>query len=292
MSTLFDPIQSVGLSGLLKYRRPNLVYASANQVTVESGLNGISGNATILFPDGQLRTDTSVPNGKSTMTITQNAILSGVTQGGLRTGLTATNNTWYATYAVKATDNNTDWVLVSDTLLPLQTNFTTLNTNFGTNGWQYLGLIRYGNNADVSPVILQFVQHGNMTYCFGSSATNVTFGTPINGINLVNASAASVTFNFSTGTTGTAIPNNIDSVKIQAGIGAVANSTMSFNFLTGARYTTASTQSGFFIRTIVDTPIATTGFSMQNTVGSVVGLEANIVGWTDTVLGVGSNPLL
>src|SRR5690349_20387011 len=37
------------------YRRPVLQYSSATVVNIETGINGTSGSARILFPDGDLR---------------------------------------------------------------------------------------------------------------------------------------------------------------------------------------------------------------------------------------------
>src|SRR5205823_4004220 len=113
-----------------------------------------AGQAQILFPDGNLRTDST--SGRINCNLAQVAALSGTAQSGLQTG-TVSTNTWYAIYAVKTTDNSSNFVTVADkTNLPVQANYSTLNTNFGTNGWVYLGLVRNGDNSGATNVVLSF----------------------------------------------------------------------------------------------------------------------------------------
>lgn len=204
--TSIDPSLISSLASLLKYRRPNLVWSSNTAVLTELGLDGTSGDATILFPDGQFRTETG--SGRYTMTISQNAVFNNATlgsnQGGLRTG-SAAANTWYACYAVKVTTFSANWVLVADTVLPIQANYSTLNSNFGTNGWVYLGMIRYGDQSANTTAILNFQQQGNSTYFLNVPGS----GSP-SGIEFAsNGSATSLTYSTSAGTSGLTIPNNL-----------------------------------------------------------------------------------
>lgn len=139
---------SGGANILLGYQVPNLTYVSATEASIETGLNGTSGAAYIIFPDGSARTDST-----STHIVfddTRNAVLSGVAQSGLDTG-TVSADTWYAIYAVKVTDSATAFVLVGTLNLPLQTNKAALDAAFGANGYVYRGTIRVNATPDIIP---------------------------------------------------------------------------------------------------------------------------------------------
>lgn len=47
------------VDSLMTWRRPVLKYGSATTVSVESGLDGTSGDIPMVFPDGSYRTETS-----------------------------------------------------------------------------------------------------------------------------------------------------------------------------------------------------------------------------------------
>src|SRR4051812_44558629 len=56
---------------LNNYRRPVLQYSSGTVVNLETGINGTSGQAQILFPDGTLRTDST--SSRINLTMSQTA---------------------------------------------------------------------------------------------------------------------------------------------------------------------------------------------------------------------------
>lgn len=188
------------------YRRPVLQWSSTTTVAVESGMDGTSGNIPLLFPDGSFRTETSTT--RTTFNITRNAVL---TTSGAQSGLTGStseaSNTWYALYGCKVTDSTTQWVTVGSTVLPLQANYATLNTAYGTNGWVYLGLIRNGDNSGATGDILDFRMVGNKTYFYNTCTGNAENTA---GLRLAtSAGASSLTYTFSSGTGTTDIPGNI-----------------------------------------------------------------------------------
>lgn len=280
------------------YRRPNLQYASATTVTVESGLDGTSGDITILFPDGSVRTETSAT--RTTFNITRNAVLvtSGA-QSGLRTSLSEATNTIYALYAVKVTDSSTLWCTVGDTVHPTQANFSTLNSNFGTNGWVYLGYILNGAVAGQSTDICQFKQAGAITYIsYIMPLAGVSgAGRDKFGVRMANAAAAQVLT--SAPTAGTVVGTNFPSTathllwtavtvstqtQVYAGDSNISTTAgtavMSLALCTGIEY------AGSFWLT------AASGAGVAVASGVNGGMGLLMWGWVDGVLGVGSNPLL
>jgi len=206
-----------GVDSLFAYRRPILGRVSATEVEAQESLTGTSGDVKIVFPDGTTRITN---NGTLTrFDITRNAVLSGSKQSGLRTSLSEANNTWYNIYAVKATDSD-DLILVGDTIVPASGNFATLNSNFGTNGWRYLGLIRNGDSASTPGDIVSFEHAGPLTIF-----DNEAVGSAENGAGILladSASATSLTYTFAEGTGDLDIPNHIEHIYIQvsAAIGA------------------------------------------------------------------------
>jgi hypothetical protein len=270
------------LSRLLSYRRPVLVYASATTVTAEN--NDATANTTdILFPDNDFRQDSTASH--RTLDVTRVAALSGAKQSGLRTGSVAVN-TWYAVYAVRATDNTTDWVLVADTVLPIQANIATLNANFGTNGWVYLGLIRNGDNGGATNAIIKFTQAGSMTiFSNNNSSAQVAQGTILS----VQASSITIAFNYATGTGAAVLPNNITHALYQhscaANPGAISrgDATPSW-FYQRMTDTSANKNTAQFWRPASEGAGATTT--------NAVAQDISCAGFIDGVLGVGPNPLM
>lgn len=209
-----------GLSGFTNFahRRPNLVYVSATQVDVENN-TGTANETKIVFPDNTIRSvteDTSSTHKYRRFDITADAeFTSGTEDSGLRAALSEANNTWYAIYAVKSAINSANFVLVGDTTLPLQANFATLNSAYGTNGWVYLGLIRNGDNDVAIGNILSFEQASDGVTIFKNSTTGNTSHN-LQGISLATtASAASLAYTYAAGTGTAQIPSHIDRMHYQ-----------------------------------------------------------------------------
>lgn len=270
--------------GSMKYRRPNLQYSSSTVVNLETGINGTSGAAQILFPDGSLRTDST--SGHINCNLAQVAALTGTAQSGLQTGAVS-NNTWYAVYAVKSQVNSTDFVTVADkTNFPVQASFATLNSNFGTNSWVYLGLIRYGDNSGTANAILLFYQSGPMTVF-----NNVCVGTSINsmGIRLATtASAASVTYTYASGSGAAQIPAYLLTVDYggYTGTGSAATAQIEDQSTT-ISYGLGNQANGFGMSKWV---YAGHGFKIATAAASAT--DVYLHGWIDPILAAGVSPLL
>lgn len=279
-----------GTKNLLSYRRPSLEFASVVQVEPQKVLTGVSGEVAILFNDGDYRTDSTTSH--TDFLITRNAVLSGTALSGLRTSLSEATNTWYAIYAVKVTDSSTDFVIVGDTVLPLAGNFATLNTNFGTNGWVYLGLIRNGDNSGATGDIINFSQSGTETM-FANNEAEIS-GAGGTGSLLVSSSTSPIIYTATAGTGATDIPNNIKIASFWCGVGnggAAAEVTASNN-ANLIRYFGASANAGARTVQTIRIPIVLLGTIRLQSASPGTGLDINLLGWIDTVLGIGSNPLL
>lgn len=275
---------------LNNYRRPVLQYSSATVVNLETGINGTSGQAQILFPDGTLRTDSTAS--RINFDITRNCALSGSAQSGLRATLSETTNTWYALYAVKVSDSTTNFVVVGDTVLPLQANYSTLNSNFGSNSWVYLGLIRNGDNSAATADILNFVQVGNTTYFLNvvaSGATNSAIAST--GLQMATtAGATTLTYSTSSGTGATNVPANVSHALWNTLNASVAGNMIVRNSGDTITYFINHANSASGTRQHMSP--ASAGVKLSNGPASSIAYDIHLTGVVDSVLGVGANPLL
>lgn len=272
------------VDSLMTWRRPVLKYGSATTVSVESGLDGTSGDIPMVFPDGSYRTETSTT--RTTFDITRNAVL---TTSGAQSGLTGATseapNTWYALYACKVTDSSTLWCTVGSTVLPLRANYATLNAAYGTSGWVYLGMVRNGDNGAATNDILNFVQCGNTTI-FLNTNTGATV-TNTGGTLLATGSAeTSLTYTLSRGTGTAQIPDHFSLFLFQV---------MSTNPAAGTYNVRDSSDSAMFLQSIGTSPYgnrlwSSTGVRINHS--STANDDILLAGWIDGVLGVGANPLL
>ena len=270
------------------WRRPVIQFVSVSTCTVETGSQGSSGSATINFPDGTQRSDSTASH--LVFDITRNAALTGTAQSGLRTSLSEATNTWYALYAVKSQVNATDFVIVGDTLLPVQANFSTINSNFGTNSWVYLGMIRNGDNSGATSDILNFIQSGNFTLfknvCAGSSQSGT-------GTRLANTGgAASLTYTYASGTGTTQIPSILGNVLY--GVATVLDAAAHLIQLANSgpnRLYINQAASATFVDYIFSSSVE--GMAILLTLASPnCAMDIYLSGFYDGVLGIGSNPIL
>lgn len=276
---------------LNKYRRPVLQWVSITTVDVESGIYaGTAGDVSIFFPDGNLRTVTSANLSYTRFDITRNASLSGTKLSGLRTSLSEATNTWYALYAVKTTDDVNSFVTVGDTVLPLQANYATLNSNFGSNGWVYLGLIRNGNSNSHTGDILKFKQAGNQTILNESEAA----GLPT-GFRLATGTATPMDYTYAAGTGAAQIPNNINIAHLNYIIGGgsiTAGQTFFRHLASNSPYHSEWLTSSTGNNTHAASNFPITDGARIDWAGGTAVATIYIFGWIDSALGVGSNPLL
>ena len=273
------------------YRRPVLKYVSATQMDIENN-TGTSNETRIIFPDGTERSvteDTSSAHKFRRFTITASAeYQSGTEDSGLYSAISEATDTWYAIYCVKSQINTANFILVGDTALPLQANFSTLNTRYGTDSWIYLGLIRNGDNSATTGDILEFDQTGNKTLFKNVVTGNEQDG---QGIRLATtASATSLAYTYASGTGTTQIPDNATIAIYQGVAGAVADAIIFRADGLARYYVLAPVDHGFMWRVMIS---ADEGLDVAEFAGTgAVAMDIYIAGYIDNVLGVSFNPLL
>lgn len=288
-----DSIRYEQVSTLWAYRRPTLKFASVTAVDVENN-TGTQHETTILFPDGTYRSvteDTSSTNKYRRFLITAAAeFTSGTEDSGLRSGITEATNTWYAIYAVKSAIDATKFVLAGDTTLPLQTNFSTLNSRYGTSGWVYLGMIRNGDNGGTTGDLLNFKQCGGMTI-FTNKVTGGSTALDSSGLLVATqAAGTALAYQTSNGTGTTDIPANLIHI-LWTGASDSGSNWTSFT----QRDDTAisygrlvnSANTAILYRTW---GAADPGFRVETASSNTQ--DIYVAGFFDSVLGVGPNPFL
>jgi hypothetical protein len=282
---------------LTSYRRPNLVWVSATTVDVESGINGTSGSARVLFPDGDLRTDSTTS--RTRFDITRNAALSGTAQSGLRSSLSEGANTIYALYAVKVSDSSANFVTVGDTIAPTQANFTTLNSNFGSNSWVFLGYIFNGSVATQTTDICPFVQSGALMFNRNILATANIPGSGRNKFGARYASTASAGALTTSPSAGSTVGSNYPSTATHL-YWTVVCATGTNQVYAGDNL--VSTSAGTVVQTIASAAgveqsssfwlASVDGCGISNAAGATPAMSIVLQGFYDGALGVGSNPIL
>lgn len=281
----------------MTYKRPTLKWVSVTTVDVESN-TGTANETRIIFPDGEVRDVTENTGSTSKyrrFIITEAAeYTSGTENSGLYSGLAEATNTWYAIYAVKSLIDATKFVLVGTTTLPVQASVATLNTNLGTNGWVYLGLIVNGDNAGATGDICDFRQIGAVTYfknAVPSAGLNV--GIASTGIKLATtAGATTLTYTYAAGTGAAQFPSIVlhgvfhgrrASVSDLFVIGNSADTVIYFRTTTAA---SATALAHSLAPTIVED-----GCKLSAGASSVA-MDIMCHAFSDVVLGAGTNPFI
>lgn len=269
------------------YRRPTLQFIGVATVDVENN-TGTSNETCVQFTDQRrcVTENTASTSVNRRFIITEAAALSGTKNSGLFAGESEGLNLWYALYAVKVTDNATDFVIVGSTKTPVQANFATLNTNFGTNGWVYLGMIRNGDNSAATGDIINFIQTGNYV-SFNTDTTGNVVAQP--GIRLATtAGATSLIYTYAAGVGTTQIPSHLLISTFGGGTGSGSGATQLANSVGANRvYFAAPGSTRVLARVTIP---STEGLTASN--GSSVTMDVFLCGFVDNVLGIGFNPLL
>lgn len=291
VAKLSTPLQSTmtWVSAIGSYRRPVLQWISITTIDVEPN-TGTANETCIYFPNDRrcVTENTGSTSVNRRAIITEAASMSGTKNSGLRSGYVETANIWYSIYAAKVTDNTTDFVLVLDTVTPTQSNFSALNTQYGTNGWVYLGVVRNGDNSGATSDLLAFHQSGNMSLFFNALA-DANSGVTATGIRLVtSASAANITFTDVGGFSGVQIPDTVFIGLVGSGMNLGSAGTVTLQ--DSAAAFTYMRFPGTAIHYFVSTVYLPQSLKLTGTAAS--GLSIDLVGFYDKALGVGFNPQL
>lgn len=269
------------------YRRPVLQWISVTTIDIEAN-TGTLNQTCIVFPDSQrcVTENTTSTDKYRRFIITSTAtFLSGTEDSGMSGAWAASE--WMALYAVKSQVSASNFVIAGTTNTPTQANYATLNTMFGTNGWVYLGMVKIGDQgAGTTTSILSFVQTGGMTV-FTNNATGVVINS--NGVRLNStAGATSLTYSYSSGISGTAIPSHLTMAQYAAsiaggGTGSDLVKDSGNNYIYG--YNEGSSR--FHVKVWVP---SSQGIYAEN--GSSIGMQLWLCGYIDGVLASGTNPQL
>lgn len=211
----------------LNYRKPSLLWISASTVTLQSNV-GISSTTKIVFPDGNARTVTENVYGAvsrfrnfdiSQTAVFKNGCAANAERTGLTTGVTQGTSNWFTLYAVKSqcTGGSGNYVVVGSTWDFVDSEYTLLNSTFGTNGYVYLGKIRNGNNTTLAPNgIVQFEMNGAHTH-FSGMATYGSGGQAAKAFGVILSSTTSdPRWKYAVGLGTASVPDTISQVWYQA----------------------------------------------------------------------------
>lgn len=276
-------------------RLPNKVYVSATQVDIENN-TGTANQTTITLRNGtqlSVTEDTSSTHKYRRFDITATAeFTSGTEDSGLYAGESEANNTWYAIYAVQSQINTANFVLVGSTTFPAQGNIATLDANFGSGKWQYLGYIRNGDNAGVAGNILGFVQSGPLTV-FTNQITSANLASGISGgvagIRLATGTATSLTYTYAAGSGAAQIPASIGIGLYQGGVQSPSATSRLFDSGAARQYAMMPAVSNTLMSAWVNVD---QGVKNDDTGSANTGRDIILSGFYDNSLaGTGLNPL-
>ena len=286
-----------------KYRRPTIkrVTGSDSNQYIEIEPNAVDANTSkIIFPDGDLRTVTETrltwSGGNAVYVAFRNHGGGGETLSLVAThnaGLLSSNPVvsaqWGFVYAVKTTDDATKFVIAGCTIPPIQSNFATLNTRFGTDGWVYLGAYKMGETSGSTTTILDFRQSGNMSVFLAPYATtNIAIQTSGYAV-AFGAASASLTWTYAAGTSGVTVPANFTHLCLASLADTDASNLMTIRDAGGVRSYGGGWTEGNEHLMLHWVPAAE---GLQILADATDDLEIALVGWIDGALGVGVNPVL
>ena len=201
------------------YRQPDLYFLGVSSVAVKNN-TGTANQTMLCFPDGQCRSvteDVASTNKYRALVMTATATwITGTEDSGLMYSMPEAATTTYCVYGVKSRINASKFILAGSTWAPVQSNYSVLNSTFGKNGWVFLGMFLNGDNAGAPSDILSFVQSGAVTL-LTNNATGVNVVRTSGRLLATTASAVSLTYTYSSGMVGTAIPPNVSIAFIFAG---------------------------------------------------------------------------
>ena len=211
------------LQVLSQYKKPVLTYNNSTSVILEQNTS-TTDKTVIVFPTFMAGVTEASPSKYRYASISGTAngygtSDAGAAAGGRRSGVALTTNSWYYVYAVKLRSGSdysattAKFIIVFDTTAP--TSGSTLNTNYGSGNYVYLGMVRYGfGSTGSSSSIIPFKQshHG---WCSFYQASTSGYG----GLNLTYTTTdadntASALYTVAAGTSGAVIPATLSTIRL------------------------------------------------------------------------------
>lgn len=212
------------LSYLIGYQKPVLVFSDTNTVYVEQNTT-TANRSLIVFPNGPCAvTEDIVATNKFRMLkldAVANGYLAthtGAADSGIKAGLTLASNTWYFVYAAivrgGADVNNSNWILVVDSINPMPANWVTHDTTYGSGNWVYLGTLRYGYGTTLDLELVPFIMdHTGWTQYTSRAATDNFFGVKLAEVS-VSSTVLSTMLTMTKANSGNGAPANISHMKL------------------------------------------------------------------------------
>jgi len=211
-----------GLSYLIGYEKPVLVYLTSTTIQVEQNTN-TAHRTLIVFPSGPIAVTEDISATHKFRKLVTSATANGYStshtgaaDSGMKSGVTLTANTWYFVYAVivrGGDDVGNNYIMVADSVNPTPGNWSTLDTSYGSGGWVYLGMFRYGHGGAQTTTMVPFIQdhQGWLTFT-GRAASGNFFGIRVASTTISSTSYTTLE-TFTAANSGDAAPANVSIIK-------------------------------------------------------------------------------
>lgn len=270
-----------------QFNRPLLRWVSATEIGLRTNKGGAPQESDILFSDGHrviaFQTGAAFTD---IFDITRTANWTTGDDGGLRPGLSESNNTWYAIYMVRTTFSS---VMVGDDTLPLQANINTLDTRYGKDRWAYLGMVRNGDNVSAPGDLLEFVNVRDRFYFLNDASDGGGNFNDGKGIRLAAGTSIDLDWAYSAGLGSTDLPGHLNLASFH--VSAVHDTTNYVGNSAGTKVYINSGAPGFssaFRENLLVNPKEGVKIFGANSEDRAILLT----GYVDNVLGLGYNALI
>lgn len=222
----FPSDTSYGLFALIaRYTKPLLVYTNSTTIDMENNTE-FANESLVVLPYGPIHVQEDLAATQKfrrlVISNTANGYASGhvgAAQGGVKVGLVLTANTWYFVYAVRVqfgADAGNKFIMVLDSTSPKYSNFSTLDTRYGSGQWVYLGSVRYGMGGAATTTLAPFVMDkSGWTYFTGRAAASDYFGIRVVSATTVNSTTYTNMLTFSAADSGNACPDTVSSILVK-----------------------------------------------------------------------------
>ena len=205
------------------YCKPTLVYSDSTTINVEQNVE-VDNETLIVFPVGPIAVTEDVTATHKFRQLKTSATANGYASGhtgaadsGMKAGLSLTANTWYFVYAVRVQygdDAGNKFILVAYDTNPATSNWSTIDTLFGSGQWVYLGAFRYGYGGTATTTLIPFMyDHQGWCTFMGRAAANDFFGIRVDSSSVTSSTYATLE-TFDAANSGDAAPATMSALKV------------------------------------------------------------------------------
>lgn len=214
----FNRSTTYPLSYLIGYQKPVLVYTDATTITLEQN-TATSNTSLIVFPSGPIAISSSFRT--LSLSVYANGYSSshvGAAQSGFKAGIVTSANTWYFVYAVivqGGSDAGNNFILVAHDTTPSPTNWSSIDSTFGSGKWVYIGMFRIGHGEASTTTLVPFVQDHQGWHTFiGRGASDNFLGIKVATTSVTSSSAYTTLATIGQGSSGNSVPDNCSMCKV------------------------------------------------------------------------------